>query len=388
MTPTTPKRVTACPLLRRPHLRAQHFHPELLSTRLHLRAIGQLELHRAQVNALHLQLLQSRQRLLARRIQAGLELGHVHAQLFQGGHIGQGGAALGGDGMLIGPVYTVQGVRFGNVGGAVGALDGAVSALGTRVGLLESAAAPAPGPGTGAGGSGESGGQLPIGTGPGEGADAGGPGHGLVAAGTGKGAVAIGEGSIANDADTVSVGSTDNLRRITHVGSGTAASDAATVGQMQAGDAQTLASARTYTDSRFKEMDDRFVDLSQGVDQRLHQQDRRIDRQGAMSSAMMNMALNAAGSSVQRLSLVGGGARSTFWAQQLATALDVEIVTHGSSAVGGALGAARLGWLATGADMAAVCLTPEVDATYRPAPADQPLLLERYATFRSLYRTT
>ncbi|MFM2252029.1 MAG: hypothetical protein RJB68_366 [Pseudomonadota bacterium] len=99
-------------------------------------------------------------------------------------------------------------------------------------------------------------------------------------------------------------------------------------------------------------------------------------------------ALNAAGSSVQRLSLVGGGARSTFWAQQLATALDVEIVTHGSSAVGGALGAARLGWLATGADMAAVCLTPEVDATYRPAPADQPLLLERYATFRSLYRTT
>ena len=99
-------------------------------------------------------------------------------------------------------------------------------------------------------------------------------------------------------------------------------------------------------------------------------------------------ALNAAGSSVQRLSLVGGGARSSFWAQQLATALDVEIVTHGSSAVGGALGAARLGWLATGADMAAVCLPPEVDATYSPAPADQPLLLERYATFRSLYRTT
>ncbi|BDT73381.1 xylulose kinase [Comamonadaceae bacterium OS-4] len=99
-------------------------------------------------------------------------------------------------------------------------------------------------------------------------------------------------------------------------------------------------------------------------------------------------ALNAAGSSVQRLSLVGGGARSTFWAQQLASALNVDIVTHGSSAVGGALGAARLGWLATGADMAAVCLPPEVDATYHPDPAEQPLLLERYATFRSLYRTT
>jgi len=97
-------------------------------------------------------------------------------------------------------------------------------------------------------------------------------------------------------------------------------------------------------------------------------------------------ALNAAGSTVNRLSLVGGGARSTFWAQQLATALDVEIVTHGSSAVGGALGAARLGWLATGAAQDYVCLSPEVDATYRPDAAEQPLLLERYATFRSLYR--
>lgn len=99
-------------------------------------------------------------------------------------------------------------------------------------------------------------------------------------------------------------------------------------------------------------------------------------------------ALNAAGSTVQRLSLVGGGARSAFWAQQLASALDVEIVTHGNSAVGGALGAARLGWLATGATQADVCLSPEVHATFRPDRTQQTLLLERYATFRSLYRRT
>jgi xylulokinase len=99
-------------------------------------------------------------------------------------------------------------------------------------------------------------------------------------------------------------------------------------------------------------------------------------------------ALNAAGSSVQRLSLVGGGARSTFWAQQLASVLDVEIVTHGSSAVGGALGAARLGWLATGAALVDVCLSPEVEATYHPIAAEQTLLLERYATFCSLYQPT
>jgi xylulokinase len=99
-------------------------------------------------------------------------------------------------------------------------------------------------------------------------------------------------------------------------------------------------------------------------------------------------ALKAGGSSVNRLSLVGGGARSAFWAQQLASALDAEVVTHGSSAVGGALGAARLGWLATGAAVKAVCQSPEVLASYHPDPAEKDLLAARYARFRSLYRSS
>jgi xylulokinase len=97
-------------------------------------------------------------------------------------------------------------------------------------------------------------------------------------------------------------------------------------------------------------------------------------------------ALNAAGSTVTRLSLVGGGARSPFWAQQLASVLNTEVVTHGSSAVGGALGAARLAWLATGASIDAVCLSPEVEARYLPDAAEQELLVPRYAEFRQLYR--
>lgn len=97
-------------------------------------------------------------------------------------------------------------------------------------------------------------------------------------------------------------------------------------------------------------------------------------------------ALNAAGSQVNSLSLVGGGARSAFWAQQLASALNTEIVTHGSSAVGGALGAARLGWLATGASATDVCTRPEVAQRYLPDAAEQGLLRERYARFRALYQ--
>lgn len=97
-------------------------------------------------------------------------------------------------------------------------------------------------------------------------------------------------------------------------------------------------------------------------------------------------ALHAAGSTVSRLSLVGGGARSPFWAQMLASALNVDIVTHGGSAVGGALGAARLGALSVGAPMALVCLPPPIDTVYRPDPAERELLAPRHDLFRSLYR--
>ena len=97
-------------------------------------------------------------------------------------------------------------------------------------------------------------------------------------------------------------------------------------------------------------------------------------------------ALNAAGSRVSRLSLVGGGARSAFWAQMLASALNVDIVTHGDSAVGGALGAARLGALSVGAPMASVCLPPPVDTVYRPDPAERALLAPRHELFCRLYR--
>jgi xylulokinase len=97
-------------------------------------------------------------------------------------------------------------------------------------------------------------------------------------------------------------------------------------------------------------------------------------------------ALKQAGSSVTRLSLVGGGARSAFWAQQLASSLDVAIVTHPESTAGGALGAARLGWLATGTPVEQVCIKPQVDKTYMPDAAEQRLLAPRYERFKALYQ--
>jgi xylulokinase len=96
-------------------------------------------------------------------------------------------------------------------------------------------------------------------------------------------------------------------------------------------------------------------------------------------------ALQAAGCDVKQLSLVGGGARSALWAQQLATLLDINIVTHEESAAGGALGAARLGWLATGAAIADVCKAPAISKTYRPDTQEMKIMSPRYARFRAIY---
>ena len=94
------------------------------------------------------------------------------------------------------------------------------------------------------------------------------------------------------------MGSAGNERRITNVATGTADTDAANVGQMRAGNAATLSSANAYTDSRFQAFNDQFEDIGQ----RLNKQDGRIDQQGAMNAAMVNMAINAANSRSEKRS--------------------------------------------------------------------------------------
>lgn len=96
-------------------------------------------------------------------------------------------------------------------------------------------------------------------------------------------------------------------------------------------------------------------------------------------------ALQSAGTTVGRLALVGGGSRSAEWAQILASILDTEIVTLEGSETGGALGAARLGWLAAGGLEAQVCRAPAVRERFLPNAAQRERLLPRYQRFTSLY---
>jgi xylulokinase len=96
-------------------------------------------------------------------------------------------------------------------------------------------------------------------------------------------------------------------------------------------------------------------------------------------------SLRAQPGSVAALSLVGGGARSTLWAQLLASALGVPLHIHEGGEAGGALGAARLAWLADGGDEGDVCRTAAVAREFVPDAAEAALLAPRYERFRSLY---
>lgn len=96
-------------------------------------------------------------------------------------------------------------------------------------------------------------------------------------------------------------------------------------------------------------------------------------------------ALQAAGSQVSQLDLVGGGARSAYWAQLHADVLGVPIRTLAGSAAGGALGAARLGALACGLSEAEVCSGPTVRHVYQPQASAMQRLASRQARFDALY---
>jgi xylulokinase len=97
-------------------------------------------------------------------------------------------------------------------------------------------------------------------------------------------------------------------------------------------------------------------------------------------------ALRAAGTEVGPLSMLGGGARSAYWAQLVADAFDTPTRQHGGGETGAALGAARLGWLAAGGDFDTVLAKATVTAEYTPDAARHAALRERLASYRALYR--
>ena len=90
-------------------------------------------------------------------------------------------------------------------------------------------------------------------------------------------------------------------------------------------------------------------------------------------------------SSVGELSLVGGGARSSYWAQLLATLLQRPLVVRAGSETAAALGAARLAWLADGGEEKEVCRTAPERSRFEPDASSGSCAQARYERFTRLY---
>ncbi|MCM5640197.1 YadA family autotransporter adhesin, partial [Xanthomonas hortorum] len=146
-----------------------------------------------------------------------------------------------------------------------------------------------------------------------------------------QGAVALGQGSVADRADTVSVGSVGGERQVANVAAGTRATDAVNRGQLDNG----VAAANSYTDSRYSAMADSFESYQGDIEDRLRRQNRRLDRQGAMSSAMLNMSASVAGIASQNR--VGAGVGFQNGESALSVGYQRAISPRATVTVGGAL---------------------------------------------------
>jgi xylulokinase len=97
-------------------------------------------------------------------------------------------------------------------------------------------------------------------------------------------------------------------------------------------------------------------------------------------------ALKAAGTTVKRVTAVGGGSRSQLWLKIIATALDVPVDVPADGDFGGAFGAARLGLIAaTGADFRKICTPPKIAKSVKPEAKAREAYEHAYERYVQIY---
>jgi len=122
-----------------------------------------------------------------------------------------------------------------------------------------------------------------------------------------------------------------------------------------------------------------------------HESDRRALAQAVVEGVAFALcdcrdALRAAGTHIARVAAVGGGSRSRYWLEVVATALGVPVDVPAAGDFGAAFGAARLGLIAaTSADPKRVCTPPPVTETVEPNAAHRAAFAAAHARYRSLY---
>ena len=101
---------------------------------------------------------------------------------------------------------------------------------------------------------------------------------------------------------------------------------------------------------------------------------------------MRRRCLAEAGTRITEAGLVGGGARSAFWARILASVLGLPLTRYAGAAKGPAFGAARLGRLAAGGGAVEdICRRPPVLDVTEPDRELHERYRPRIEAFRRLY---
>ncbi|CAN7246451.1 xylulokinase [Aminobacter sp. LjRoot7] len=97
-------------------------------------------------------------------------------------------------------------------------------------------------------------------------------------------------------------------------------------------------------------------------------------------------ALASAGTTLTRVTAIGGGSRSRYWLKSIATALGLPVDIPADGDFGAAFGAARLGLIAAeAADPHQVCTLPATAETIEPVAALAGAYDEAYQRYRKLY---
>ena len=97
-------------------------------------------------------------------------------------------------------------------------------------------------------------------------------------------------------------------------------------------------------------------------------------------------AVTSTGTKIERLLAVGGGSKSEYWVQAIATVLGLPISIPVSGDFGGAFGAARLGMMAAGGSVSDVAIAPKIAHVIDPVLALQDDFLSGLSSYRATYK--
>ena len=97
-------------------------------------------------------------------------------------------------------------------------------------------------------------------------------------------------------------------------------------------------------------------------------------------------ALSSTGTKINQLVAVGGGAKSEYWVQAIATALGLPISIPVAGDYGGAFGAARLGMIAYGINRYDVAISPKIKHIIEPVMSLHEDYLSALKSYRETYK--